>query len=80
MKGRWAGQCRAGRTTARARPGTPTSHDGGVPYILRSPQDLATCFAGLTMVEPGPVPIPLWRPDDADAEGVDAYGAVARKR
>ncbi|MER7441882.1 SAM-dependent methyltransferase [Micromonospora avicenniae] len=42
-------------------------------------QDLATCFAGLTMVEPDLVPIPLWRPDDADAKGIDAYGAVARK-
>ncbi|MEV4812162.1 SAM-dependent methyltransferase [Micromonospora avicenniae] len=55
------------------------TQNGGVPYILRSPQDLATCFAGLTMVEPGLVPIPLWRPDDADAKGIDAYGAVARK-
>ena len=52
---------------------------GGVPYILRSPEDLASCFSGLTMVEPGLVPIPLWRPDDADAKGIDAYGAVARK-
>ncbi|WP_217696752.1 SAM-dependent methyltransferase [Micromonospora avicenniae] len=34
---------------------------------------------GLTMVEPGLVPIPLWRPDDAGAVGIDAYGAVARK-
>ncbi|MEU6204830.1 SAM-dependent methyltransferase [Micromonospora musae] len=55
------------------------AQNGGVPYILRSPQDLAGCFTGLTMVEPGLVPIPLWRPDDADAEGIDAYGAVARK-
>ncbi|MEU2613985.1 SAM-dependent methyltransferase [Micromonospora sp. NPDC007271] len=55
------------------------TENGGVPYILRSPKDLATCFAGLTMVEPGLVPIPLWRPDDANAKGIDAYGAVARK-
>ncbi|MET8354500.1 SAM-dependent methyltransferase [Micromonospora sp. NPDC005206] len=55
------------------------AESGGVPYILRSPEDLASCFAELTMVEPGLVPIPLWRPDDADAEGIDAYGAVARK-
>ncbi|MFF5180545.1 SAM-dependent methyltransferase [Micromonospora sp. NPDC000316] len=53
--------------------------NGGVPYILRSPEDLASCFAGLTIVDPGLVPIPLWRPDDADAKGIDAYGAVARK-
>jgi hypothetical protein len=52
---------------------------GGVPYILRSPDELATCFEGLTMVEPGLVPITLWRPDDPDAAHIDAYGAVARK-
>jgi hypothetical protein len=52
---------------------------GGVPYILRSPDQLASCFDGLTMVEPGLVPITQWRPDDADAEPIDAYGAVARK-
>ncbi|MCO1594433.1 SAM-dependent methyltransferase [Micromonospora sp. RHAY321] len=55
------------------------AESGGVPYILRSPQDLASCFEGLTMVEPGLVPIPLWRPDEPDAQGIDAYGAVARK-
>ncbi|MGI5520158.1 SAM-dependent methyltransferase [Micromonospora sp. CA-259024] len=55
------------------------AQSGGVPYILRSPEELASCFSGLTMVEPGLVPIPLWRPDDADATGIDAYGAVARK-
>ncbi|WP_428965521.1 SAM-dependent methyltransferase [Micromonospora fluostatini] len=52
---------------------------GGVPYVLRSPDDLAGCFAGLTMVEPGLVPITRWRPEDPAAESIDAYGAVARK-
>jgi hypothetical protein len=51
----------------------------GVPYILRSPEQLAGCFDGLTMVEPGLVLIPLWRPDESDAEAIDAYGAVAGK-
>ncbi|MFF4875150.1 SAM-dependent methyltransferase [Micromonospora sp. NPDC000668] len=55
------------------------AESGGVPYILRSPQELASCFDGLTMVEPGLVPIPLWRPDEPDAQAIDAYGAVARK-
>ncbi|WP_238012136.1 SAM-dependent methyltransferase [Dactylosporangium sp. AC04546] len=50
---------------------------GGVPYILRSLDELAGCFEGLTMVDPGLVPITQWR--DPDAEGIDAYGAVARK-
>lgn len=53
--------------------------NGGVPYILRAPDQLAGCFEGLMMVEPGLVPITRWRPDDPGAEGIDAYGAVARK-
>jgi hypothetical protein len=55
------------------------AQSGGVPYILRSPEQLAGCFAGLTMVEPGLVPITQWRPSDPSAESIDAYGAVARK-
>jgi hypothetical protein len=55
------------------------AESGGVPYILRSPEQLASCFEGLTMVEPGLVQITQWRPDDADVERIDAYGAVARK-
>ncbi|MFV2102959.1 SAM-dependent methyltransferase [Micromonospora sp. LOL_024] len=55
------------------------AESGGVPYILRSPEQLAGCFDGLTPVEPGLVPIPLWRPADPDAVAIDAYGAVARK-
>jgi S-adenosyl methyltransferase len=55
------------------------AESGGVPYILRSPDELARCFDGLTMVEPGLVPITQWRPEDADAKPIDAYGAVARK-
>jgi hypothetical protein len=54
---------------------------GAVPYIVRSPQRLATCFEGLEMVEPGLVPLSQWRPDpaDGDVEPVEGYGAVARK-
>jgi hypothetical protein len=55
------------------------AESGGVPYILRSPEELASCFEGLTMVEPGLVQITQWRPDDADVQRIDAYGAVARK-
>jgi hypothetical protein len=55
------------------------AESGGVPYILRSPDQLAECFDGLTEVEPGLVSITQWRPDDPDAEHIDAYGAVARK-
>jgi hypothetical protein len=54
---------------------------GAVPYILRSPEQIARCFDGLEMVEPGLVSISQWRPrPDADVDKpVDGYGAVARK-
>lgn len=55
---------------------------GGVPYILRSPQQLAACFEGLEMVDPGMAPITEWRADPTElgkVAPIDAYGAVARK-
>ncbi|WP_030176530.1 SAM-dependent methyltransferase [Spirillospora albida] len=51
---------------------------GGVPYILRSPDELAGCFEGLDLLPPGLVRITEWRPD-GDTVPIDAYGAVARK-
>ncbi|MEU4215426.1 SAM-dependent methyltransferase [Actinoplanes sp. NPDC026623] len=50
----------------------------GVPYILRSPDEIGSLFDGLEMEEPGLVQITQWRPD-GEAEWLDAYGAVARK-
>ncbi|MET7332103.1 SAM-dependent methyltransferase [Nonomuraea sp. NPDC005650] len=55
------------------------AESGAVPYYLRSPKQLAECFAGLEPVEPGLVPIADWRPGDDADEPIDAYGAVARK-
>ncbi|WP_188192124.1 SAM-dependent methyltransferase [Nonomuraea sp. SYSU D8015] len=55
------------------------AESGAVPYYLRSPAQLAECFAGLELVEPGVVPIALWRPGTDADEAIDAYGAVARK-
>jgi hypothetical protein len=59
------------------------------PYLLRRPDELASFFDGLELIEPGVVPCPRWRPDGygADAPGADgvpgdeavAYCAVARK-
>jgi hypothetical protein len=54
------------------------AQSGGVPYILRSPDEIGSLFDGLDMVEPGLVQITNWRPD-GEAEWLDAYGAVARK-
>ena len=52
---------------------------GGVPYVLRSPDELRDLFDGLEIVEPGLVPISAWRPD-GEVRSIEAYGAVARKR
>jgi len=60
------------------------NQSGAVPYVLRSPEQLAGFFEGLEMVEPGLVSCPQWRPDPADPGGhpaaeVDAFGGVGRK-
>jgi S-adenosyl methyltransferase len=53
---------------------------GGVPYHLRSPDEIARFFDGLELVEPGLVSCPRWRPDPgASTDELDAFGAVARK-
>ncbi|MGP3969234.1 SAM-dependent methyltransferase [Streptomyces sp. 6N223] len=53
-----------------------------VPYILRSPEQLAGFLDGLELVEPGVVSCSRWRPDTL-ALGLPAeihqYGGVARK-
>ncbi|GAA0463941.1 hypothetical protein Aca07nite_60230 [Actinoplanes capillaceus] len=54
------------------------AQNGGVPYILRSPEEIGSLFEGLEFVEPGLVQITDWRPEVA-VEWLDAYGAVARK-
>ena len=54
-----------------------------IPYELRTVEQLAECFEGLELVEPGLVPITQWRPEPATASTVvgrvDAYGALGRK-
>jgi hypothetical protein len=55
---------------------------GAVPYIVRSPEQIAGLFEGLELLEPGVVSLTRWRPDAADIdtpEEVDGYGAVGRK-
>ena len=55
---------------------------GAVPYRLRSPDEIARFFEGLEVVDPGVVPIPLWRPDLGDPgapRAMNAVGGVARK-
>ncbi len=69
-------------STAVIEGGVKLAESGAIPYNLRSPEEIGRCFEGLEMVDPGLVPITLWRPDTADigkVEPIDAYGAVARK-
>lgn len=50
---------------------------------LRSPEQQATFFAGLELVEPGLVPVPLWRPEgsvDRNAHLAKMYAGLGRKR
>ncbi|ANS63474.1 hypothetical protein SLINC_1250 [Streptomyces lincolnensis] len=56
---------------------------GSIPYILRSPEQIARFFDGLELLEPGVTSCSRWRPDtaalDLPAE-VHQYGGVALKR
>jgi SAM-dependent methyltransferase len=59
---------------------------GATPYVLRTPEEIASLFDDLEWVPPGFTSLPLWRPTEADvsriggsAEPVDVYGGVARK-
>ena len=61
------------------------------PYLLRRPNELASFFDGLDLVEPGVAPCPRWRPDgygtnghraarqQADGRGVDGRGVDGRE-
>ncbi|SFQ28978.1 S-adenosyl methyltransferase [Actinomadura madurae] len=55
---------------------------GAVPYRLRRPDQVAAFFDGLTMVEPGFVPVNRWHPEPSPFEptpDAHAYGGVGRK-
>jgi O-methyltransferase involved in polyketide biosynthesis len=54
---------------------------GAMPYKLRTPEEIASYFDGLELVEPGVVSCPRWRPDErVDTPlDIDAFGGVARK-
>jgi hypothetical protein len=59
------------------------NESGAVPYNLRTPEQIAGFFEGLDLVEPGVVPIQIWRPDVTPAEPkahVDTFGGIGRKR
>jgi S-adenosyl methyltransferase len=56
--------------------------EGGVPYNVRSHEQIAGFFDGLELVEPGVVPIPEWRTEPSRFSGptnVAERGGVGRK-
>ena len=53
---------------------------GAVPYKLWTPEELAGFFDGLELVEPGLVPIPMWRPEPTDTpKPLPTLAGVGRK-
>ena len=58
------------------------NESGALPYVLRTPEQIASFFDGLELVEPGVVSCPQWRPDATrfgpPAE-VDAFCGVGKK-
>ena len=53
---------------------------GAVAYNNRRPEEIASFFAGLELVEPGVVSVPLWRADPGDdVHELGAFGGVGRK-
>ena len=50
------------------------------PYLLRRPDELASFFDGLDLIEPGVVPCSHWRPDGRGSDGRGPDGARTRWR
>ncbi|WP_202798977.1 SAM-dependent methyltransferase [Saccharopolyspora spinosa] len=71
------------RTNQRARPRRARDSASGVKQP-RSPEEIADLLGGCTIVDPGVVPMPLWRPDraptDDEVDRSNRYGAVGHRR
>jgi diguanylate cyclase (GGDEF)-like protein len=54
---------------------------GSLAYHLRGPEEIAAYFEGLTLLEPGVVSCPRWRPTGGIGQvlDVDEFGGVGRK-
>jgi hypothetical protein len=66
------------------REGAALWNDSGAtpPVTVRSCQEIAGFFDRLELIEPGVVPVPLWRPDPAQVgvpAEVNTFGGVGRK-
>ncbi|MCW8101699.1 SAM-dependent methyltransferase [Streptomyces tauricus] len=55
------------------------NNTGAQPYVLRSPKQLAAYYDGLTVLGPGIVSCPLWRPEPGTTpQPTDVYGGIGR--
>jgi S-adenosyl methyltransferase len=52
---------------------------GAAPICARNPQEIASFFDGLELLEPGLVTVSQWRPDGNDTTMVSEFGGVGRK-
>jgi S-adenosyl methyltransferase len=58
------------------------NESGAIPYVLRTPEEIALFFDGLELVEPGSVSVPLWRPEAGPPDSpheAGQSGGVGRK-
>ncbi|WP_217144542.1 SAM-dependent methyltransferase [Streptomyces sp. AC627_RSS907] len=57
------------------------NESGAAPYVLRTVDRITAFFDGLELVEPGVVPVSLWRPDAGSPtpEPIGEHGGLARK-
>ena len=67
--------------SAHQEAGDKYAQTGAVPYQLRTPAQIQGFFNGLTLIEPGVVPVHEWRPDPSPfpPTRVDTLGGVGRK-
>jgi hypothetical protein len=73
----------ANTSEARQKAHERYAETGAEPYRLRSPGQITSFFDGLSLLEPGVVPVSQWRPDPTpdgrQPRHVDTYGGMARK-
>ncbi|AKZ60058.1 hypothetical protein SAM23877_7013 [Streptomyces ambofaciens ATCC 23877] len=57
------------------------NESGAAPYVLRTVEQITAYFDGLELVDPGVVPVTLWRPDAGSPapEPIGEHGGLARK-
>jgi S-adenosyl methyltransferase len=67
--------------SAHRQAGEQYAQTGAVPYQLRTPSQIMAFFTGLTVINPGIVPIPQWRPDPGPfpPPRIDTLGGIGRK-